>query len=320
MNEKELKIVVVCGGISSERDVSLRSGAAIFQALQKSGYKNLQLFDLTRENLSDLFHMPMDLAFLALHGKGGEDGCIQGALELAGIPYTGSSVEASAICMNKIRTKEILLHAELPTPRFVTLKRSSFVNEQEQAEFLLNAIGLPMVLKAPNEGSSFGVVLVKTKEALISAMHEVFCFCNCLLAEQFVAGSEFTLPILGNEAPVALPLVEITSQNEFFDYEAKYTQGLCRHILPAGISEPLQQEIAQIGIRAYRTLGCSGLARIDFLVDSNGQPTILEVNTLPGMTEMSLFPDSAKYAHISFEELVQKIVQLALEKSMGTAK
>lgn len=320
MNYKELKIVVVCGGISSEREISLQSGAAIFRALQKSGYRNLQLFDLTRENISELLRMQVDLAFLALHGKGGEDGCIQGALELAGIPYTGSSVEASAICMNKIRTKEILLQAKLPTPRFVTLKQKDPMSGQERVDFLLQQIGLPMVLKAPREGSSFGVVIVKEKDALLAAMQEVFHYCDCLLAEQWISGIELTLPILGNDDPLALPPVEITSKHEFFDYEAKYTHGLCQHIIPAGISEALQNRIMQIGIEAYQALGCSGLARIDFLVDAQEQPMILEVNTLPGMTEMSLFPDSARYAHISFEELVDRIVRLAFSKGVETGK
>ena len=224
MNHKDLKIVVICGGISSEREVSLRSGKAVWEALQKGGYTNAYLFDLKRDNLKELLSVSADLAFLALHGKGGEDGCIQGFLELAGIPYTGSSVETSAICMNKIRTKEILLQADLPTPHFVMVRRDEAYDARKVADRLLREIGLPMVLKAPCEGSSFGVVIVKEDQDIISAMEAVFAFGDCLMAEEFVDGVEVTLPILGNDIPMTLPMIEITSENEFYDYEAKYKE------------------------------------------------------------------------------------------------
>lgn len=314
MNRKDLKIVVVCGGISSEREVSLRSGQAVWKALQKNGYSHTSLFDLNSNNLVDLLKTPMDLAFLALHGKGGEDGCIQGALELAGIPYTGSSVEASAICMNKIKTKEILEQAGIPTPRFATVYAKDVTDLEVTAKNLIQKIGLPMVLKSPREGSSIGVFIVKHEQEIVPAMKEIFSFGDLLLAEAFISGVEVTLPILGNNEPRALPVVEITSENEFYDYEAKYTKGMCHHVIPARIPDFTQSEIAEVGKKAYRLLGCQGLSRIDFIVNAHGKPMLIEVNTLPGMTEMSLFPDSARYAGISFEELIDKIVQLALEK------
>jgi len=315
MNRKDLKIVVICGGISSEREVSLRSGNAVLEALQHGGYQNATLFDLKRDNLGALLTMPMDLAFLTLHGKGGEDGCIQGALELAGIPYTGPSVEASAICMNKIKTKEILSQAGIPTPKFVTMRVDDHVDEEAATAYLMEKIGLPMVLKSPREGSSIGVVMVKKKDALLPAIREVFSYGDLLLAEEFVDGVELTLPILGNHALTVFPIVEITSENEFYDFEAKYTKGMCHHLIPARISEKAQTEIVEIGKKAYRILGCEGLSRIDFILDSQGIPMLIEVNTIPGMTTMSLFPDSARYAGVSFEELTDRIVQLALEKN-----
>lgn len=314
MDRKDLKITVIYGGISSEREVSLRSGRAMHGALLRCGYKNVSLFDLTRDNLAQLLISRPDLAVLALHGKGGEDGCIQGALELAGIPYTGPSVEASAICINKIRTKEILESVGLPTPAFVTCHAAEASDMPKMAQMLIQKIGFPMVLKAPTQGSSIGVVIVKDRSELDAAVKEVFRYGDMLLAEQFVEGAELTLPILGNDEPISLPVVEITSENEFYDYHAKYTQGMCHHIIPARISDDESERISEIGKRAYRALGCSGLSRIDFILDRKKGPMIIEVNTLPGMTEMSLFPDSARYAGISFEALMDKIVCLALEK------
>lgn len=314
MNQKDLRIVVICGGFSSEREVSLRSGNAIYSALCGRGYHNAVLFDLTHDSLGELFSIKMDLAFLALHGKGGEDGCIQGLLELLGIPYTGSSVESSAICMNKIRTKEILCQASLPTPKFLMRRREDVVDFKLTARELIAEIGLPMVLKSPCEGSSVGVLIVKEKELLADSIEEIFSYGDLLMAEQFMSGIELTLPILGNDCLTTLPIIEITSENEFYDYEAKYTQGMCHHIIPARISKDLQDEIAQIGKAAYRALGCSGLSRIDFMMNDSGEPMILEVNTLPGMTEMSLFPDAARAVGMSFGDLIEEIVRLALEK------
>jgi len=314
MNQKDLNIVVIYGGVSSEREVSLRSGKAVFDALIRRGYHNATLFDLTEHNLAELFALPMDLAYLALHGWGGEDGRIQGVLDLMGVPYTGSSVEASAICMNKIRTKEILHFAGLPTPRFVTKRRVECSDLSETQAELLQRIGLPMVVKSPSQGSSVGVYIIKREEELLPAIKEVFELGDDLLAEEFVDGVELTLPILGNDELTVLPVVEITSENEFYDYEAKYTEGMCHHIIPARISDVARERMAEVGSNAYRALGCRGLARVDFMLTRNDEPMIIEVNTLPGMTEMSLFPDSARSVGISFEELTEMILLFALEQ------
>ena len=312
--KKDLRIVVVYGGVSTEREVSLKSGAAVYRGLVEHGYENVELFDLREDNLAQLVAKKPDIAYLALHGIGGEDGCIQGALELAGIAYTGPGVESSAVCMNKILTKQVLRSYGLPTADFMVVRKDDCADIDKIAEDFIANIGLPIVLKSPCQGSSIGVVIVKRKEQMKNAIEEIFSYGDMLLAEAFVDGVELTLPILGNNELTVLPDIEITSENEFYDFSAKYTQGLCHHIRPARISDELHEQVAEIGRKAYRALNCKGLSRIDFIIDKNRGPMIIEVNTLPGMTEMSLFPDSARFAGISFSELVSTILKLGLEK------
>ena len=312
----ESKILVVCGGVSTEREVSLRSGKSVFEALRRKGYKGAELFDLRGDNIADLLAKKPAIAFLALHGKGGEDGCIQGALEFAGIPYTGPGVAASAVCMDKILTKRILSTAGIPTARFEVLHREDVYRGADGAiapdaiDALESSLGYPMVLKSPCQGSSIGVVIVHCRDAMAQAVDEVFRYGDEMLAEQFVDGPELTLPILGNDEPVALPIIEITSEREFYDYTSKYTSGLCHHIIPARIDDATAKAVGEIGLRAYRVLGCKVLSRIDFIVDKARGPMVIEVNTLPGMTDMSLFPDSARYAGIPYDDLVEKMLLL----------
>lgn len=314
MVRKDLKITVIYGGISSEREVSIRSGRAVYEALLRGGFTNVTLFDLTRKSMGEILSMDTELAYLALHGKGGEDGCIQGMLELAGIPYTGSDVEASACCMDKIRTKELLLRAGLPTPNFLKLSAEDCADREGAAKLIVDTLGLPAVLKSPCEGSSIGVFIVKNAEELKNCIGEIFKYGDMLLAEEFMDGTEITLPILGNSDLRVLTPIEITSENEFYDYESKYTEGMCRHIIPARISDVDCEKVKKIGASAYKCLGCAGLSRIDFIIDKSKGPMVIEINTLPGMTEMSLFPDSARYEGISFPELTERVVEYALEK------
>ena len=314
MDIKNLKITVICGGISSEREVSLRSGRAVYDALIRRGYERTELFDLTRESIPKICSLDCDVAFLALHGKGGEDGCIQGMLELLGLPYTGSDLLASASCMDKIRTKELLLSAGLPTPRFVKLRAEECADLRQTVMDLSEKIGYPMVLKSPCEGSSIGVYIAKNADEAERYVSEVFELGDTLLCEEFADGVELTLPILGNRETCALPIIEITSENEFYDFESKYTSGMCRHIIPARISESEVERVTEIGKKAYTALGCAGLSRIDFILDKVKGPMVIEINNLPGMTEMSLFPDSARSAGISFEELCEIIIVKALER------
>lgn len=305
--------MVVCGGISTEREVSLRSGNAVHAALQRKGYHNAKLFDLKQDNMYEIILNKPDIVFLALHGKGGEDGCIQGMLELAGIPYTGPGVAASAVCMNKILTKQILDNAGLPTAKFKVYRKDECNNINNICDELIREVGIPMVVKSPCQGSSIGVVMVKKQEELKPAIEEVFKYGDHLLAEQFVDGTEITLPILGNSELTILPVIEITSERDFYDYTAKYTSGLCHHIIPACIDAATEREVINIGKQAYRILDCCGLSRIDFIVDKVKGPVIIEVNTLPGMTDMSLFPDAARYVGISYENLVEQILMYGLE-------
>lgn len=307
---KNKNVIVVCGGFSTEREVSLRSGEAVFNGLKKAGYQNVELFDLQRDNMGEILSKSPDVVYLALHGQGGEDGCIQGMLELAQIPYTGPGVAASAVCMNKVLTKQVLEAYNIPTARFIVKRREECNNIEVIAEELIEKIGLPMVLKSPCQGSSIGVVIVKRREEIKAAVDEVFRYGDQLLVEAFLSGVEITLPIYGNEQLTVLPDVEITSEREFYDYKAKYTNGLCHHIIPARISELDREKVKDIGKRAYKALECRGLSRIDFIVDEKKGPMVIEVNTLPGMTEMSLFPDSAKAAGISFDKIVSTILEL----------
>ncbi len=311
----ELNVLVVCGGTSSERAISLRSGRAVLEALREYGYVNARLFDLREDNMGELLAAHPDAVFLTLHGKGGEDGRIQGFLDLAGIPYTGSGVESSAVCMNKILTKQVLMSLGLPTARFTIVRKERMAKEGGAAiaDELIHTIGLPMVLKAPCEGSSIGVIIVKEERELSRAVVDVFSYDDQLLAEEFLSGTEITLPILGNGELMVLPDIEITSEREFYDYTAKYTQGMCTHIIPARISEENHARAREIGREVYRALRCRGLARIDFIVDERRGPMVIEINTIPGMTEMSLFPDSARAMGIEFPELCHHILSLCLE-------
>lgn len=311
---KSKKIVVVCGGISTEREVSLRSGAAVFGALQRAGFQDVTLFDLTAANLSELLAMKPECVFLALHGKGGEDGCIQGALELAGIPYTGPGVLASAMCMNKITTKQSLAAHGIATAAFHSLQSRSGRSIEDISVELIEKVGLPMVVKSPCQGSSIGVVLVHNASELIPALEEVYKYGEEVLAEQMLDGTEISIPVVGNDDLTVYPIIEITSEREFYDYTAKYTQGLCHHIIPARISAEDAAASNALARVAYKALGCRGLSRIDIIIDKTRGPQVIEINTLPGMTDMSLVPDSARSAGVSFEELVTKIIELALEK------
>lgn len=310
---KNIRILVLMGGRSAEREVSLRSGKAIFSALEKLGY-SVEILDLQPDNLYRIFELSPDLVFLALHGRDGEDGTIQGMLELMGIPYTGSGVASSAICMDKVLTKKILAFEGIPTAEFVALSKNDILDIRNVSALLESRIGFPMVIKAATQGSSIGTIIIKHKEYLKEAIEEIVSYDDHFLAEKYIAGLELTVPIMGNNEPTALPIIEVTSQNEFYDYESKYTSGMCHHIIPAHINDDLRNKVEKLSVRTYKAMRCQGIARIDFMVDKNENPYVLEVNTIPGMTEMSLVPDSARAFGITFEVLVEKIIRLALER------
>ena len=311
--DKSIRIAVVYGGVSSEREPSLKSGQAAYEALQRSGFTNAVLFDFQNTNIDQLLKLHPDIAMIALHGKGGEDGSIQGALELAGIPYTGSGVETSAVCMNKILSKRLFEALQIPTADYTVLHRREYDAEPSLASRrLIDRLGLPLILKAPQQGSSIGVVLVEKEEQLTEAIEEVLRYGDQILAEEYLHGMELTLPILGNDEITILPEIELVSDAMVRSYEVKYTSGPGRHVIPARISETTRAQIQGIGRRLYRELNCRGCARIDFIVDRRKGPAVLEVNTLPALTATSALPASAKAVGIPFEELVTKIISYGL--------
>lgn len=309
-----LKVGVLCGGRSAEREVSLRSGEAVYQALLNCGYDVVKI-DVGFDIAEQIKQHQIELAFLALHGKYGEDGTIQGLLELLDIPYTGSGVLASAIAINKITTKKLFKLEGIPTPDFTVFTRNEVSNLglDQACKKALDLVGLPAVVKANTQGSTIGISFVHQAELMGAAIEESLKYDQDVLVEKFISGMEVTASVLGNQDPVALPLIEITSVTGVYDYQAKYTPGMSDHIIPPRLPEETQNKIKQLAVKAFQVLGCRGLGRVDFMVQGS-EVYALEVNTLPGMTATSLFPDAARYAGMEFPQLVDKLVKLALEK------
>lgn len=306
------RILVLMGGFSEEREVSLRSGTAVLNALIKLGYEAKSL-DLKLGSVQDIVDYQPDLVFIALHGKDGEDGTVQGLLEILNLPYTGSGVASSAIGINKVLTKKMLTFEGIPTAPFTILKKSEFSSTTAEIQSLMQNIGMPMVVKAATQGSSIGTYIVNDEKDILKSIEDAFDYDPEVLVEQYIKGTEVTSTVIGNDNPEVLPLIEITSANEFYDFESKYTPGMCSHIIPARVPEHIHDRIARLSQRVYKSLGCRGYARVDYIIDSDGNPFVLEINTIPGMTEMSLVPDAARAAGIAFEDLVDKIVKLGLE-------
>ncbi len=298
------KVAVLLGGLSAEREVSLKSGAAVLAALQAQGI-DAQGFDPRDLPLNDL--EKFDRVFINLHGRFGEDGCIQGALELLNIPYTGSGVMASAIGMDKWRSKLLWRAMGIVTPDFELL------NVHTDFAAIEKKLGLPLFVKPANEGSSIGISKVKRAGDLAAAYALAAKADPLVLAEKFVGGGEYTVGILANakKGLLTLPIVRIVPKNEFYDYEAKYLRNDTEYLCPCGLSPEKEALIQQEAIAAFQALGCSGWGRVDFLMDENGQHYFLEVNSSPGMTDHSLVPMAAKAAGISFEQLVMRILESA---------
>lgn len=294
------KVAVLLGGRSGERAVSLKSGHAVLAALQRQGV-DAHAFDPAAQPLSEL--KGFDRAFIALHGRFGEDGTVQGALELMGIPYTGSGVMASAVGMDKWRTKLLWTAAGVTTPHYVLM------DDHTHAENVITALGLPLFVKPANEGSSIGVSKVKQADALMAAYALAKQSDPLVIAEQFVGGGEYTVGILGD---TALPIVRIVPKNEYYDYEAKYLRDDTEYRCPSGLSAEQETQIQAEALQAFKVLGCRGWGRVDFLMDAEGKHYFLEVNTSPGMTDHSLVPMAAKAAGFSFDALVLCILQQTL--------
>jgi len=286
------------GGVSHEREISLKTGAAILKALQEGGYHAVGI-DVSADIVKRLLEERIDAAFIALHGRWGEDGTVQGLLELLRVPYTGSGVLASALAMHKIKAKEIFLFQGIPTPEFITLQEGGL----EEPPF-----PPPWVVKPASEGSTIGVGIVTDREGLEKAIRTAQGYDQQVLVEQFIEGKELTVGILKGEP---LPVIEIAPRGGFYDYEAKYSPGMTEYLCPAPISEGKQKEVQGVSLRAYHALGCRGCARVDLRLSEGGEAFVIEVNTVPGMTETSLVPKAAAHVGISFPHLVEVILEEA---------
>lgn len=293
------KVAVLFGGRSAEREVSLKSGSAVLAALRARGV-DAHAFDPAERRLDEL--AGFDRAFIALHGRYGEDGTIQGVLELMGIPYTGSGVLASALAMDKWRTKLVWQAAGIPTPRYALLEAHT------DFDAVVRELGLPLMVKPASEGSSIGMSKVTRAEELRPAWELAARHDRLVIAEAFVSGAEYTAGILGERA---LPLIRLETPHTFYDYEAKYLANDTRYILPCGLPPEREQALQALALQAFRILGCRGWGRADFIVDQTGTPYFLEMNTAPGMTDHSLVPMAARQAGLSFGDLVLRILELA---------
>ncbi|SMC25211.1 D-alanine--D-alanine ligase [Desulfacinum hydrothermale DSM 13146] len=312
MNGKKLRVALLAGGISAERDVSLKSAQQVDEALDKTKY-DIRRYD-PRDQLPELVRdaSTIDVALVILHGRMGEDGAIQGFLECLGIPYHGSGVLGSAVAMNKIVSKQLYQQAGLPVAPYVIVDRKAPPAPAE----IVDSLGLPVVVKPEHEGSSIGLSIVKEEKDLQGALEEAWRYDPRCLVEQFVAGTEITGGVLGNHKLEALPLVEIIpgEEYEFFDYTAKYTPGATREICPARVPDEVARRAQDYAVRAHRALCCRGYSRTDMIVSPSGDMVVLETNTIPGMTQTSLYPQAAAAAGISFSQLLDRLIELALER------
>ena len=302
IQNKDAKIAVLCGGMSSEREVSLRYGKNCLGALHRLGYKNAQIVDVTPNVMNDL--KGFEYAYNTLHGKYGEDGCIQGVLEIMKIPYTGCGVMSSAICMNKEYTKKVL-----STNKNIPLIKSAFVKKGDDLMKAVEGLNYPLITKPVSEGSSFGMTKVNKPEELQSAYEEAIKFNDDVLIEEFVDGFFITVGVLEKDGKAfATEILEIRTKTEWYDFDAKYTKGLSEFIVPAtGLSKEATELTKKIAVEAHETAGCSGVSRVDFMVKDD-KPYFLEINTNPGMTDTSDLPAQAKVCGIDYDNLVLMIL------------
>ncbi|MEG0217382.1 MAG: D-alanine--D-alanine ligase [Raoultibacter sp.] len=305
------RVALLAGGISGEREISLASGQGAAQALQEAGFLVTVLDPADKKDLKTLIEGPFDVAFICLHGKYGEDGTIQGLLEIIGLPYIGSNVWSSALAIDKAKSKLFYERAGIPTPKAINLHSA----EEKSVASLLAYVGNRCVVKPSTEGSALGVFIVEGEAQVREAIDKAFAIDTEVLVEAFVAGTELTVAVLGNENPVALPIIEIVPINEFYDYESKYAPGGSKHICPAHISAQATKRVQDLAVAAHKTLECSGISRTDIIMDDAGECWVLETNTIPGMTGTSLLPDAGRAAGIEFPELCTRLVQLALERA-----
>ena len=304
------KVAVLMGGASAEREISLMSGQGVLQALLSKGV-DAHAFDPAERDLSELKREGFERCFIALHGRFGEDGTVQGALELLGIPYTGSGVMASSIAIDKIMTKRVWLAEGLPTPKYHLLRRGAYSRRQVIA--IPDELGLPVIVKPAREGSSIGVAKVAGYSEMAEAVEQAAALDSDVLCEQFISGDEVTCPVLGSgDSAQALPVIRIVAPEGNYDYQNKYFTNDTQYLVPCGLPEGEEQAIQAMVLKAYQVLGCRGWARADVMIDAaTRQPYLLEINTSPGMTGHSLVPMSAKAAGISYPDLCVELLRLA---------
>jgi D-alanine-D-alanine ligase len=317
------RIGVLMGGLSAERDISIRSGLAIYQSLQELGYNSVHV-DVGKDIVNIIKKEKVKFAFLALHGGTGENGAIQGLLDVLGIPYTGSGVLASALAMDKEISKKVFSYHGLPVVPFIIVRKAKGTKKSKVTDGEADISGaytfpnfpklpfaLPWVVKPAAEGSSIGVSIVKEEGSLNTCLEKTFSLGQRLIIEKFIRGKELHIGVLGDKV---LGGVEVRPSLEFYNYEAKYTSGLTEYIMPPEIEETTYEKAKNMALKAHSVLRCSGASRVDFMVDEGNTPYILEVNTLPGMTTTSLLPKIAKSAGLHFKDLIEEIIRLAVKE------
>lgn len=304
------KVGILMGGPSSEREISLKSGHAVVDALTKLGLDVVSI-DITTDNAKDCAYLisshNIDCAFLALHGRFGEDGQIQSILDDLGLPYTGSGARASQLAMDKIASRKIFQSSGLTVPECKILEKISYVPEWQDGDSLV----FPLVVKPATHGSSIGLTIVDSKDSLQAALDLAFSYDDRIIVEDYISGREITVGVL-DEKP--LPVIEIVPKKRFFDFEAKYKTGMTDYVVPAQLDEAIARSAQDVALAAHRSLGCSGCSRTDIILNGKNTPFVLEVNTIPGLTATSLLPKAAKVVGIDFGQLCLKLVSLAYEK------
>ena len=309
----QYKVAVLSGGWSDERDISMSSGRACQQALREAGFITVELLDIADAHFVECLSTGgYDVAFIALHGRYGEDGCIQGLLEVLHIPYTFSDVLSSALSADKEKAKDVCRSAGIPVPLGITLAPDSKLTDDD-LDAIVDKMGLPLFVKPVSNGSSFGISRVNERGGLAAAVRKAGSKGDRVLVEECVSGVEISVPVIGNDEPRALPIIEIALDSEFYDLKVKYEPTSLHHIIPARLDETVYKRAEELGITAHKALGCRGVSRTDFIVKDDGTPVMLETNSIPGMTDRSLLPDAARHAGIEFSELCILFVQWALE-------
>lgn len=307
------KVAVLAGGWSDEREISLMSAREVKGALAEAGFAQVDLLDIAEDGFVDVItHGGYDVAFVALHGKFGEDGCIQGLLEVLHMPYTFSGVLASSMAMEKDVAKAVYRRAGLPVAQDAVIEEGQRLTENDY-DAIVEELGLPLFVKPMSNGSSVGISLVHTRDELAGAIRAARSAGTRVLIESAIEGTEVTVPVLGNKDPQALTVIEVVTGAEFYDEKVKYEPSELHHVIPARLDPHTYARVQRVAVAAHRALGCRGCSRSDFIIQDDGKPVILETNTIPGMTSASLLPDSARHQGIQFPELCKRFVELALE-------